>query len=71
MKENAANNILPGQFIRPNAVLFQEFNAVLIWSEFMAKKTKFLTALCLMGIGAAALWGTQFAKNTRSTIVSR
>ena len=45
MKENAANNIVPGQFIRPNAVLFQEFNAVLIWSEFMAKKTKFLTAL--------------------------
>ena len=37
----------------------------------MAKKTKFLTALCLMGIGAAALWGMQFAKNTRSTIVSR
>ena len=63
MKENAANNILPGQFIRPNAVL--------IWSEFMAKKTKFLTALCLMGIGAAVLWGTQFAKNTRSTIVNR
>lgn len=63
MKENAANNIVPGQSIRPNAVL--------IWSEFMAKKTKFLTALCLMGIGAAALWGTQFAKNTQSTIVSR
>ena len=63
MKENAANNIVPSQFIRPNAVL--------IWSEFMAKKTKFLTALCLMGIGAAALWGTQFAKNTRSTIVNR
>ena len=32
MKENAANNIVPGQSIRPNAVLFQEFNAVLIWS---------------------------------------
>ena len=31
MKENAANNIVPGQFIRSNAVLFQEFNAVLIW----------------------------------------
>ena len=63
MKENAANNILPSQFIRSNAVL--------IWSEFMAQKTKFLTALCLMGIGAAVLWGMQFAKNTRSTIVNR
>ena len=33
----------------------------------MAKKTKFLTALCLMGIGAAALWGTQFIMHKTSS----
>ena len=33
----------------------------------MSKTTKFLTALCLMGIGAAALWGTQFVMHKTSS----
>ena len=33
----------------------------------MSKTTKFLTALCLMGIGAAALWGTQFIMHKTSS----
>ncbi|VTM24942.1 Uncharacterised protein [Stutzerimonas stutzeri] len=40
MKENAANNIVPGQFIRFNAVLFQEFNAVLFYGERNLSCTK-------------------------------